>query len=159
MIKDKIKSLQELQRIVSAAKRRGEKIVFTNGCFDLLHLGHLRYLERASSLGDKLIVAVNNDSSVRRLKKNLRPLVPAKERASIVAGLGCVDYVIIFGQATPLKLIKALKPDLLVKGGDWRKNDIVGKEFVESYGGKVFSVDFVKAHSTSALIAKIRAKK
>ncbi len=156
MIKDKIKKLRELKDIVAASKKRGKKIIFTNGCFDILHLGHIKYLEKASLLGDKLIVAINSDASVHRIKGNRRPLFPEQERAALVAALGCVDYVIIFAQPTPLHLIKTLKPDVLVKGGDWRTKHIVGKDFIGSYGGKVISANFVKGYSTSSIIARIR---
>ena len=159
MTKDKIKELKELKNILDSSKKRGEHIVFTNGCFDILHLGHIKYLEKAASLGDKLVVAVNSDASVCRLKGNARPIMPEQERATLVAACECVDYVTIFSEATPLHLIKALKPDTLVKGGNWRKSDIVGKDFVESYGGEVISVDFAKGYSTSSIIAKIKKSK
>lgn len=159
MIKDKIKSLRELKDIVAASKKRGKKITFTNGCFDILHLGHIKYLEKASLLGDRLIVAINSDASVGRIKGNRRPLFPEQERATLVAALGCVDYVIIFTQPTPLHLIKTLKPAILVKGGDWQASDIVGKGFIESYGGKVISANFVKGHSSSSIIARIKENK
>ena len=159
MTKNKIKHLMELKKTIVASRRRGEVIVFTNGCFDIIHLGHIKYLKLAAGLGDKLIVAVNSDASVRRLKGSRRPIFHQQERASIVAALGCVDYVIIFGQANPLHLIKALRPDVLVKGGNWRKDDIIGKNFVESYGGRVLSADFIKGCSSSAIIEKIKKAK
>ncbi|UCB57383.1 MAG: D-glycero-beta-D-manno-heptose 1-phosphate adenylyltransferase [Candidatus Omnitrophota bacterium] len=159
MTKDKIKNLKTLKSIVAACKKRREKVVFTNGCFDILHLGHIKYLEQASSLGKRLVVAVNSDASERLLKGSTRPIIPEKERAALVAALECVDYVTIFNQPTPLALIKALKPDILVKGGDWQKADIVGKDFVESYGGKVVAADFVKGFSSSSIIAGIRKGK
>ncbi len=159
MNKNKIKQLKGLKRIVATSKKRGEKVVFTNGCFDIIHLGHIRYLEKASSLGNKLVVALNSDASERRLKGNRRPIIPEQERAAIVAALECVDYVIIFAETTPLRLIKALQPDVLVKGGDWEKKDIVGKDFVESYGGKVASVGFVKGYSSSSIIARAKKSK
>ena len=155
----KIKKLKELKSIAIASKKRQEKIVFTNGCFDILHLGHIKYLEKARSLGDKLVVAVNSDSSVRKVKGNSRPIFPEGARAALLAALECVDYVTIFGQSTPLRLIKALKPDVLVKGSDWRKRDIVGSDFVKSYGGKVFSALFVKGYSSSSIIARIKKSK
>lgn len=159
MVKDKIKKLKELKTIVSACKKRGKKIVFTNGCFDILHFGHIRYLEQASLLGDKLVVAINSDASVRKIKTNTRPVIPAKERAALVAALECVNYVIIFAQATPFELIRLLQPDVLVKGGDWRACDIVGKDLVKSYGGRVLSLDFVPGYSTSSIITRIRNTK
>lgn len=156
MIKKKIKQLQELKNIVAASKRRGEKVVFTNGCFDILHLGHIKYLEKARSWGNKLVVAVNSDASVRRLKGHKRPVFSEKERAALVAAGECVDYVIVFSEPTPLKLIKVLKPDVLVKGGDWRKSDIAGGNFVQSYGGRVARVKFIKGYSSSSIIARIK---
>ncbi len=145
-------------RLAEAARRLqrvGKKVVFTNGCFDLLHIGHVRYLQEARELGDALVVGVNSDASVRRLKGPGRPLTPARERAEILAGLACVDFVTIFGAATPLQLIRALGPDILVKGGDWPVAAIVGREAVESRGGKVVAIPFVKNRSTTALIRKI----
>ena len=156
MIQKKIKDLTRLKAKVSRCKKRGERIVFTNGCFDLLHPGHLYYLEKAKSLGDRLIVAVNSDRSVKKIKGGLRPVMPEKQRAALLAGLACVDYVIIFSAPTPLALIKALRPQVLVKGGDWRKKDIVGSEFVRSYKGKVVNCSFLKGYSSSAIIARIR---
>ena len=156
MTEDKIKELKELKNIIDSSKKRGERVVFTNGCFDILHLGHIKYLEKAGVLGNKLIVAVNSDCSVRKIKENVRPIIPEEERAILVAALECVNYVIIFTESSPLNLIKALKPDVLVKGGDWDKKDIVGKDFVESYDGEVISVDFAKGYSTSSIIARIK---
>ena len=159
MTKDKIKELKELKNIIDSSKKRGERVVFTNGCFDILHLGHIKYLEKAASLGNKLVVAVNSDASVRRLKGNAHPIMPEQERATLIAACECVDYVTIFSEATPLRLIKALKPDTLVKGGNWRKSDIVGKDFVESYAGEVISLTFIKGYSSSSIIAKIKKSK
>lgn len=156
MTKFKIKNLEQLKKIIAASKKRKKRIVFTNGCFDILHLGHIRYLKKARSLGDKLVVALNSDSSARKLKGKGRPVFPEGKRAALVAALECVDYVTVFNKSTPLHLIKALKPDVLVKGADWRKKDIVGKCFVESYGGKVARVPFVKGYSTSSIIAGMR---
>jgi len=131
--------------------------VFTNGCFDLLHVGHVRYLQQARELGDALVVGVNSDASVRRLNKGPgRPITPARERAEILAALACVDFVTIFGAATPLRLIRTLGPDVLVKGGDWALDAIVGREVVESRGGRVVAIPFVKNRSTTATIGKIR---
>jgi D-beta-D-heptose 7-phosphate kinase/D-beta-D-heptose 1-phosphate adenosyltransferase len=156
---DKIKSLAELKEIVTALKKNREKIAFTNGCFDILHFGHIKYLKQASLLADKLIVGINSDISVRKLKGNSRPIMSEMDRANIISALECVDYTIIFTQQTPLSLIKAIKPNFLVKGGDWKKSDIVGKKFVESYGGKVMSISFVQGYSTSSIISKIRKAK
>ena len=137
-------------------KRNGKRVVFTNGCFDLLHPGHIRTLEAARSLGDVLIVGMNGDESVRTLKGPGRPVIPAEERAEILAGLECVDAVLIFDDLTPQKVIASLLPDILVKGGDWPDNQIVGREEVEAAGGKVVLVDVVPGHSTTDILKKIR---
>lgn len=129
-------------------------LVFTNGCFDLLHVGHLRYLTQARALGAALCVGVNSDESVRRLKGPQRPVVPQAERAEMLRGLRCVDYVEIFGDDTPLQLILALRPDILVKGGDWLPEAIVGRREVESWGGRVLSLPYVEGHSSSELIRR-----
>jgi rfaE bifunctional protein nucleotidyltransferase chain/domain len=132
------------------------QIVFTNGCFDLLHVGHLRLLERAKSLGDTLIVGLNSDRSVRELKGPERPIIPEAERAEMLAGLAAVDYVVIFDELTPLNLIKAIMPNVLVKGGDWTPETIVGRAEVEDAGGKVVVIPLAEWYSTSGLIEKIR---
>lgn len=137
-------------------KRNGKRVVFTNGCFDLLHPGHIQSLEKARSLGDFLIVGLNSDESVRTLKGSGRPVIPAEERAEILASLECVDAVMIFDELTPQKVIAALLPDILVKGGDWPGNQIVGREEVEAAGGKVVLVDVVPGYSTSDILKKIR---
>jgi D-beta-D-heptose 7-phosphate kinase/D-beta-D-heptose 1-phosphate adenosyltransferase len=132
------------------------QIVFTNGCFDLVHVGHLRLLERARSLGDALIVGLNSDRSVRELKGPERPIIPEAERAELLAGLAVVDYVVIFDEPTPLNLIKAIMPNVLVKGGDWTPETIVGRAEVEDAGGKVVVIPLVERYSTSGLVDKIR---
>ena len=137
-------------------KRNGRRIVFTNGCFDLLHPGHILTLERARSLGDALIVGVNSDRSVREMKGAGRPLVPEQERAEVLSALECVDAVVIFAQATPRETVAALLPDVLVKGGDWSSDRIIGREEVERAGGKVVSIPVLAGHSTSAMVEKIR---
>jgi D-beta-D-heptose 7-phosphate kinase/D-beta-D-heptose 1-phosphate adenosyltransferase len=157
-MKQKIKERKELLRIIKNLKAKGKRIVFTNGCFDLLHIGHVRYLEKARTLGDALVVGVNSDSSVRKLKGPKRPVLPAKERAEILSGLGCVDYITIFDELDPLKLITSLHPNVLVKGGDWTKEQIVGREVLERLGGKVVIISFVKGASTSTLIETILKK-
>jgi rfaE bifunctional protein nucleotidyltransferase chain/domain len=141
---------------VRRIQRGGGKVVFTNGCFDVLHVGHVRYLQAARALGDALVVGVNADASVRRLKGPGRPLTPQRERAEILAALGCVDFTTIFGADTPLRLIEAVRPDVLVKGGDWPVERIVGREAVEAAGGVVRAIPFVKGRSTTALIGRIR---
>lgn len=157
-MKQKIKTRKELLRIIKDLKTKGKRIVFTNGCFDLLHIGHVRYLEKARALGDVLVVGVNSDSSVRKLKGPKRPILPEEERAGILSGLGCVDYITIFREIDPLKLITSLRPDLLVKGGDWTKEQTVGKEVVERLGGEVVIIPFIKGASTSNLIETILRK-
>jgi len=151
----KIKSLSEIKKIVQNFKKQGKKIVFTNGCFDLLHYGHVKYLESAKKKGDILIVGLNSDNSVRKIKGKNRPIINENDRARIIAALESVDYVVLFNEETPLKLIKLIKPDILVKGGDWKKSEIVGKDFVISYGGSVKILKYIKNHSTSNLIKKI----
>jgi D-beta-D-heptose 7-phosphate kinase/D-beta-D-heptose 1-phosphate adenosyltransferase len=151
----KIKNLDVLTSIVEGEKKRGKKVVFTNGCFDLLHVGHVRYLQKARKYGDLLVLGLNSDDSVRRLKGEKRPLIGQKERAHILAALDCIDYVIIFDEDTPIRLLEALKPSVLVKGGDYTPETVVGKDLVESYGGKVELVEFVDGRSTTNIIEKI----
>ena len=154
-MREKIKTKEDLHRIVEDLRKKGKRIVFTNGCFDLLHLGHIRYLEKAKSLGDILVVGVNSDRSVRNLKGPERPILPEEERAEILSGLGCVDYINLFDQLTPLELISSLQPHILVKGGDWTKETTVGKEVVERSGGEVVILPFEEGSSTSNLIETI----
>ena len=137
-------------------KRNGRKIVFTNGCFDLLHPGHIRSLEQARALGDTLIVGLNSDASVRELKGPGRPVLPESERAEILAALESVDAVVVFNELTPREIISTLLPDVLVKGGDWAGDEIIGREEVEAAGGRVVSVPVVPGYSTSAILEKIR---
>ena len=139
------------------ANRGGRRVVFTNGCFDLLHPGHIQSLEQARSLGDALVVGINSDESVRKLKGAGRPVLPELERAEILAALECVDAVVIFPELTPREIITALLPDVLVKGGDWPGNQIVGREEVEAAGGQVVSVPVVSGYSTTAILEKMRA--
>jgi len=155
VIENKIKSLNKLKRLTSSLKKQGKRIVFTNGCFDILHYGHIKYLQEAKKNGDCLIVAVNSDASVRKIKGSKRPIVKQKDRLRIVAALESVDYVVSFNETTPLKTIKALKPDLLIKGADWDKKDIAGKDIVLSYGGGVHTIRLVKNRSTTDIIKKI----
>jgi D-beta-D-heptose 7-phosphate kinase/D-beta-D-heptose 1-phosphate adenosyltransferase len=151
----KIKHLDVLTAIIAAEKGRGKRIVFTNGCFDLLHAGHVKYLQKARSLGDLLIMGLNSDASVRRLKGDKRPLIGEDERAHILAALDCIDYVVIFDEDTPLELITALKPHILAKGGDYTVDGVVGKDVVEAYGGRVELVSFVDGKSTTNIIERI----
>lgn len=139
------------------SKRNGRKVVFTNGCFDLLHPGHIQSLEAARELGDLLIVALNSDESVRALKGPGRPVLPEQERAEILAALECVDAVVIFNEPSPREIIAALLPDVLVKGGDWPGDQIVGREEVEAAGGKVERVALLPGYSTTEILKKIRA--
>lgn len=136
--------------------RSHKKVVFTNGCFDLLHIGHVRYLHQAKLQGDILVVAVNSDSSVRKLKGPTRPLQNETDRAEILAALGCVDFTTIFSEETPIELIRKFKPDVLVKGGDWTIPQIVGSDFVLSYGGEVKALQFVEGRSTTNLVEKAK---
>ena len=154
-MKEKIKKKEDLYKKVEDLKKKGKRIVFTNGCFDLLHLGHIRYLEEARRLGDILVVGVNSDRSVRNLKGPKRPILHEEERAEILSSLGSVDFVIVFDEPTPFELISSLLPHVLVKGGDWTKENIVGKEVVERSGGEVVLLPFVEGSSTSNLIETI----
>ena len=135
----------------------GETLVFTNGVFDLLHRGHVEYLEEAATLGDRLVVGVNADASVRRLKGPTRPLVPGEERAELVGALACVDAVVLFEEDTPERLIRAVQPDVLVKGGDWAVERIVGRELVEARGGRVLNIPLREGASTTGLVERILA--
>ncbi|AJE02856.1 D-glycero-beta-D-manno-heptose-7-phosphate kinase [Geobacter pickeringii] len=151
----KIKNLDVLAEIIATAKGLGRRIVFTNGCFDLLHVGHVKYLQKAKSFGDILVLGLNSDASVRRLKGEKRPLIGEAERAHILAALDCIDFVVIFDEDTPLRLIETLRPAVLVKGGDYTPEGVVGKDVVESYGGRVELVQFVDGRSTTTIIEKI----
>ena len=151
----KIKKTLELLRALKTLRSKGKKIVFTNGCFDILHVGHIRYLIKAKRLGDILVVALNSDSSVRAMKGKDRPIIRQRDRARVLASLYFVDYVTIFDDPTPEKLIMLIRPDILAKGGDWRVKDIVGSDFVRSHGCRVVRIPFVKGYSTTSLIRKI----
>lgn len=155
MIDTKIKNITQLKKIIDRLKSQGKTIVFTNGCFDLLHYGHVKYLQEAKQKGDILVVAINSDASVRKIKGKKRPLVHEKDRLRIIAALESVDYVVLFKENTPLKIIKSLRPDILVKGADWNKNNIVGSDIVLSYGGSVYTIELIKERSTTNLIKKI----
>jgi rfaE bifunctional protein nucleotidyltransferase chain/domain len=152
---EKILPLEKAYAVVDELKRQGKRVVFTNGCFDLLHPGHTRYLAEARKLGDALLVAVNSDRSVRALKGPGRPILPEDERTEILAALACVDYVTVFDNLTPRAVIARLLPHVLVKGGDWGLNEIVGREEVEAAGGRVVSIPLVPGCSTSSLIQAI----
>jgi D-beta-D-heptose 7-phosphate kinase/D-beta-D-heptose 1-phosphate adenosyltransferase len=154
-VREKIKAKNELQKILEGLKRGGKRIVFTNGCFDILHIGHVRCLEEAKKLGDTLVVALNSDRSVRSIKGPSRPLIPEAERAEVLSALACVDYVVIFDEPDPLELISFLKPDILVKGGGWTPETTIGKEVVEKAGGKVVIIPQIQGVSTSGIIERI----
>ncbi len=153
--KNKILELSSYRILLKDLKKLGHKIVFTNGCFDILHLGHITYLEEAKAKGDILVVGLNSDDSVKRLKGPERPIKDEKSRASILAALSSVDVVIIFEDDTPISLIKAVQPDILVKGGDYKKEQIVGADFVERTGGQVVIIPFLEGHSSTDLINKL----
>jgi D-beta-D-heptose 7-phosphate kinase/D-beta-D-heptose 1-phosphate adenosyltransferase len=152
---NKIYSREELKKIIDRHRKEGKKIVFTNGCFDILHVGHTRYLTEAKKQGNILVLGLNSDESVRSLKGKERPLIPENERADVIAALESVDYVTIFHELTPLELIEYLKPDILVKGGDWKEKDVVGRELIEKWGGRVIIIPEVKGSSTTNIIEKI----
>ena len=151
----KIKNRDVLAAIIEEERKKGKRVVFTNGCFDLLHVGHVKYLQKARSFGDLLVLGLNSDASVRRLKGEKRPLIGEEERAHLLAALDCIDYVTLFDEDTPLELIKSVKPVVLVKGGDYSPEGVVGKDVVESYGGRVELVEFVDGRSTTNIIEKI----
>jgi len=145
---------EDVERVISPL-RDTKRVVFTNGCFDIIHAGHVDYLEKAKALGDILVVGMNSDASVRRIKGEKRPVVPQDYRARVLSSLKAVDYVVIFEEDTPLELIKRVKPHVLVKGGDWAVENIVGRDFVESYGGEVRTIPFEYDISTSKIIGRI----
>ena len=150
-LREKIKGREELAKIIEGLKREGKRIVFTNGCFDLLHAGHVTYLEEAREFGDVLVVGVNSDSSVRRIKGPRRPIVPLEQRMAVLAALEAVDYVVPFEEDTPYELIALLRPHTLVKGGDWRAEEVVGRELVE----EVRIIPYLEGVSTSGIIERI----
>jgi D-beta-D-heptose 7-phosphate kinase/D-beta-D-heptose 1-phosphate adenosyltransferase len=154
-MRDKIKTVQELRRLLAILRAAGEKVVFTNGCFDILHTGHTRYLEKSRSFGDVLVVAVNSDASVRMIKGEKRPINSEAERMETLAALECVDFVTLFNEPDPYRIISELQPDVLVKGGDWTIEKIIGREVVEARGGKVVNVPYIEGSSTTGIIEKI----
>ncbi len=154
----KIKNLDVLAHLITEEKRRGKTVVFTNGCFDLLHVGHVKYLQKARSLGDLLVLGLNSDASIRRLKGENRPLIGQEERAHILAALDCIDYVVLFDEDTPLNLIETLLPQVLVKGGDYDREGVVGHEVVEAAGGRVELVQFVDGKSTTNIIEQVLSR-
>jgi D-beta-D-heptose 7-phosphate kinase/D-beta-D-heptose 1-phosphate adenosyltransferase len=158
-MREKIKTKDELQKVLDDLRPRGKRIVFTNGCFDILHIGHVRCLEEAKKLGDILIVALNTDRSIRSIKGPSRPFVPEAERAEILSALACVDYVVTFDEPDPLRLISSLKPHVLVKGGDWATEAVVGREVVEKEGGRVVIIPQIEGISTSVIAHRIGRKR
>lgn len=152
---EKIKYKNDIETIVKKLKLDNKYIVFTNGCFDIIHKGHITYLYEAKKLGDILVVGLNSDSSIKKIKGEKRPILPEDERAYILSALEMVDFVVIFHEDTPYELINIVKPHVLVKGGDWNINNIVGKDIVESYGGKVLNIPFVEGKSTTNIIERI----
>ena len=154
----KIKTVEELQPLLAILRAAGKKIVFTNGCFDLIHTGHTRYLAQARTFGDILVVAVNSDASVRTIKDKKRPITAQAERAETLAALEAVDYVVIFDEADPGRIIAELQPDVLVKGGDWPVEKIIGRDIVEARGGTVINVPYIEGSSTTGIIERIVKK-
>jgi D-beta-D-heptose 7-phosphate kinase/D-beta-D-heptose 1-phosphate adenosyltransferase len=154
MHQNKIVDRKKLKSIISELKNRGKKIVFTNGCFDILHIGHIRYFEEAKNFGDVFVIGLNSDSSVSKIKPG-RPVIPEQQRAEVLSALYMVDYIILFNEDTPYGLIKEIKPDVLIKGADWKEEDIVGRDIVK----EVHTIPFVKGASTSEIIKKIQNSK
>ncbi len=157
-MKNKIIPRTRIKNLIGDLKNQGQKIVFTNGCFDLLHVGHVRYLQEARALGNRLIIGLNSDQSVRSIKDPHRPLIPEDQRAEVLAALECIDYVILFDEDDPLELIKEIRPDVLAKGADWPMDKIVGADLVHSYGGEVRRVELVPSISTSEIINRILSR-
>jgi rfaE bifunctional protein nucleotidyltransferase chain/domain len=156
--RQKIRDLSSMKKELDHLREQGKKIVFTNGCFDLLHPGHTRYLWAARQLGDYLVVAVNSDRSVREIKGEGRPVIPQEDRTEVLAALSFVDGVVVFEEDDPLTVIRHLGPDVLVKGGDWTEDRIIGADVVKGAGGEVKSIPFVSGYSTSEIIRKIRER-
>jgi rfaE bifunctional protein nucleotidyltransferase chain/domain len=156
-VHEKVLSRSEVAAALTTKRTAGQRVVFTNGCFDLMHVGHTRYLQAARNLGDLLVVGVNTDRSLHALHKGSdRPIVPERQRAEVLAALACVDYVVLFDEPDPGRLISEIQPDVLVKGGDWSPDKIIGRETVEARGGVVTTIPLVPGVSTTALVEKIR---
>ena len=158
MTENKIKSIPSLKKILKSLKKKGKKVVFTNGCFDILHRGHVKLLEKARSLGDVLVVAINTDSSVKKIKGPRRPVNSERDRSVVLSALSFVDFVTFFDESDPARIIKQLDPDVLVKGGDWKKGEIIGADYVKSKGGKVYSLPLIRGYSTSRFIVNIKKR-
>ena len=155
MAKNKIKAASKLKAILSSFKKQGKKIVFTNGCFDILHKGHIKLFKKAKSLGDILVVAINSDSSIKKIKGQKRPINSARDRAVVLSAIHFIDFITSFNEVDPARIIRKLNPDVLVKGGDWGKEEIIGSKYVESKGGKVYSIPLARGYSTSRIIETI----
>jgi rfaE bifunctional protein nucleotidyltransferase chain/domain len=155
-VPEKLKSADEIAAIAAQAKKSGKRVVFTNGCFDLLHRGHVHVLRRAKAAGDLLIVGLNSDRSVKSIKGPLRPILPESERAELIAAMEMVDYVVLFDEADPYSLIAAIIPDVLAKGGDWSAEKIIGADIVAQNGGRVEVIPYLKGFSTTEIIERIR---
>ena len=152
----KLKSLDEIVEITAQARRNGQIVVFTNGCFDILHRGHVHVLRKAKAAGDLLIVGLNSDRSVKAIKGAARPVFPESDRIELIAAMEMVDYVLVFDEPDPYKLIATIRPAVLAKGGDWSKTEIIGADLVEQWGGRVAVVPYLKGFSTSEIIERIR---
>jgi D-beta-D-heptose 7-phosphate kinase/D-beta-D-heptose 1-phosphate adenosyltransferase len=155
-VSDKLRSLEEIISITAQARQKGKAVVFTNGCFDLLHRGHVHLLRQAKAAGDLLIVALNSDRSVKTLKGPARPILPEADRAELIGAMEMVDYIVIFDEPDPYKLIAAIQPTVLVKGGDWSETEIIGADLVRQWGGRVDVIPYLKGFSTSEMIERIR---
>ena len=153
---NKILDRNTLKNELDALGKKGKKIAFTNGCFDILHIGHVRYLREAKKTADILVLALNSDASVKKIKGEKRPLVPQNDRAEIMAALEFIDFVTIFDETTPLELINLLKPDVLIKGGDWAEDKVVGRDEIKKWGGKLTLIPEIKGKSTTSIVDKIR---
>jgi rfaE bifunctional protein nucleotidyltransferase chain/domain len=152
---NKILTRKEIAKEAARLKESGKRIVFTNGCFDILHAGHVRYLADARAQGDALVVGINSDESVRQIKGNKRPVISQEQRAEVLSGLSSVDYVVLFNEPDPLNLIREVNPDVLVKGGDWAEENIVGADYVKGKGGRIIRIPVVQGISTSSIIKRI----
>ena len=157
-LKTKLKALEIIKNELQPLQQQGKKIVFTNGCFDILHAGHVDIFQQARNLGDALVVAVNSDISIKKIKGEKRPVVPQAQRMQVLAALEAIDYVVVFEEENPLKIIKELQPDILVKGGDWPVETIVGREIVEKKGGKVLSIPLMEGISTTNIIEEVKKR-
>lgn len=154
---EKVKSLDELETLTAAARTNGKIVVFTNGCFDLLHRGHIYLLREAKALGDLLVVAINSDQSVKAIKGPTRPILAETDRLELIASMEMVDYVLLFDEPDPYNIISILRPHILVKGGDWSAEEVIGGDLVQGNGGKVVVVPYLKGFSTTEIIAKLRS--